>query len=175
MRSRCCGIVRSLLIISICTAAGTVAAEARAPHPIATLVLRDAPIVSMDPAVAPGAEALAIRRERILALGTSARILKYVGPATRVIDLHGAAVFPGFTDGHAHLLQLGEAKMALDLRGAHSWAEIVDMVAKAAQSTPPGGWILGEGWLQENWREAPQPQFEGMPTNKDLSRVAPNN
>ena len=72
-----------------------------------------------------------------------------IGPSTKVIDAHGAAVIPGLIDSHGHVRGLGEALEALDLRGIKSEAEIADRVRAAAKLAKPGEWILGAGMGSE--------------------------
>ncbi len=143
-----------------------------AQSPSADLVLRHGKIATLDPN-RPTATALAVRGERIVAVGDDASVEGHVGPATRVIDLEGKRAIPGFIEGHAHFLGLGEAKMVLDLSQAKSWDEIVGMVEQAARRTPPGHWIEGRGWHQAKWRSKPQPNVQGYPTHEKLSAATP--
>jgi predicted amidohydrolase YtcJ len=138
----------------------------------ADLVLTNGKIVTLDTA-RPQVEAMAITRGRITALGTSRQV--HAGPGVRVIDLGGHLAIPGFIEGHGHFLSLGESKMNLNLTGAHSWEEIVAMVAAAAREAKPGAWILGRGWHQEKWDKPPDPNVEGFPLEASLSRVSPRN
>jgi predicted amidohydrolase YtcJ len=93
----------------------------------------------------------------------------------RVIDLGGQLAIPGFIEGHGHFMGLGNARMILDLTNAGTWQDIVDQVADAASNAEPGAWILGRGWHQEKWSEAPSPMVEGLPVHDGLSAVSPNN
>jgi len=153
--------------------------DARAPQPPgpirpADLVLRGGKVVTVDEA-RPEAEALAVAGDAIVAIGSNEDIQRYVGPATRVIDLRGALATPGFIDAHAHFTGVGEAARNLKLATAKNWDEIVRMVAEAAKTARPGEWILGRGWHQEKWSEVPSPNVEGFPLHEALSRVSPNN
>ena len=129
----------------------------------ADLVLRGGRIVTVDDR-RPEAEALAIRGDRIAAVGDEAEVDLMIGPDTRVVDLHGAVAVPGFIESHAHFLGLGKARMELDLSTAKSWEEIVGMVRAAAAKAPAGAWILGRGWHQEKWTAPPRPNLDGLPT-----------
>lgn len=140
----------------------------------ADLVLRGGTIVTMDERQ-PQVEALAARDERIVALGSNADIKRFIGPQTRLIELHGQFVMPGFIEGHGHFLALGRSLMHLDLSGAKSWDEVVSLVAAEVQRRPEGEWIVGRGWHQEKWKQTPVPNVEGYPTHHGLSRVAPDN
>jgi predicted amidohydrolase YtcJ len=140
----------------------------------ATLVLRNGNIVTVEQA-APRARAIAARGDRIVAIGSDADLSPYLGPATRVIDLKGATVIPGFIDSHGHFTGIGQAKLALDLTKVTSWDEIVAMVATAAKKAKPGEVIVGRGWHQEKWSKPPQPNQEGFPIHDSLSGVSPDN
>src|SRR3954471_22581001 len=140
----------------------------------ATLVVTNGKIVTMDEA-RPEAQAIAVRNDRIVALGTALEIGRYVGPATTVIDVHGQLVIPGFIEGHGHFTGVGEAELTLKLMPTTSWDEIVAMVAEAAKTAKPGEWIIGRGWHQEKWTNRPEPNVEGFPTHASLDAVSPNN
>jgi len=140
----------------------------------ATLVLRNGKIVTVDAAM-PEAQAIAVRGDRIVALGTNDAMQRYVGPSTQVIDLRGQLAIPGLIESHGHLMGLGQSKMTLDLMDVKDWDEIVSMVAAAAKQAQPGEWILGRGWHQEKWSTVPKPNVEGFPFHDALSKVSPNN
>jgi predicted amidohydrolase YtcJ len=140
----------------------------------ADLLLLNGKVLTMDPA-RPEAEALAVAGDRVLAVGTSAEIGKLRGEGTRVVDLAGKTAMPGLIDGHAHLVGIGDARIALDLRGARSWDEIVSRVAAAAAKARPGAWVLGRGWHQKEWTSPPEPNVEGFPLHASLSAAAPAN
>jgi predicted amidohydrolase YtcJ len=140
----------------------------------ADLVLRNGRIVTVDES-RPEAEALAVRGDTIVAVGSNSAIGRYVGPRTEVVDLAGRLAIPGFIEGHGHFLGLGNARMQLRLADAKSWDEIVRRVEEAAKRAPPGEWIRGRGWHQEKWDAAPSPAVEGFPTHAALSRVSPAN
>jgi predicted amidohydrolase YtcJ len=140
----------------------------------ADLVLRNGKIVTMNSAV-PTAQAIAVRGDRIAALGSDADAQKWIGPRTRVIDLHGMLAIPGFIEGHGHFTGVGEFRMGLDLREARTWDDIVAQVARAAKRARPGEWILGRGFHQSKWSRPPQPNVEGFPTHESLDKVSPDN
>ncbi len=156
-------------------AAMTMAACSSAPaiEP-ATMVMRGGTIVTMDDAV-PEAQALAVRGDRIVAVGSSEEIAPYVGPATEVIELGGLTAVPGLIEGHGHFMGLGQSRMVIDLMDTTSWEQIVSLVGAAAAKAQPGEWILGRGWHQEKWTSVPQPNVEGFPRHDALSTVSPNN
>ena len=140
----------------------------------ADLVLRNGKIVTMNQSV-PGAQAIAIRGGRIVALGSDSDIRKQIGQGTRIIDLHGMLAIPGFIEGHGHFTGVGEFRMGLDLREARTWDDIVAQVARAAKQAKPGEWIIGRGWHQSKWTQAPEPNVEGFPEHASLDQVSPNN
>lgn len=140
----------------------------------ADLVLLNGRVVTMDPA-RPDATAVAIAGDRVLAVGSDEEIGRLRGDGTRVFDLGGRTAMPGFIDGHAHLVGIGDARIALDLRGAKSWDEVVGRVAAAVKKARPGEWILGRGWHQKEWTSPPEPNVEGFPLHASLSAVSPAN
>jgi predicted amidohydrolase YtcJ len=99
----------------------------------------------------PDAEALAIRGERIVFVGSAREAQSYRGPKTRVLDLAGAIVLPGLVDSHTHVAGLGEAMSQVDLTAVTTEAEAVALVAARAPSVPKGEWILGRGWDEGAW------------------------
>jgi predicted amidohydrolase YtcJ len=144
------------------------------PSVPADLVLTNGRVLTVE-TDRPEAQAIAITGDRIAALGSSADIRRYVGPATQIIDLEGQLAIPGFTDGHAHFLGVGEAQLNLNLMPTTSWDQIVAIVGEAVKKAKPGEWIVGRGWHQEKWSSRPQPNVEGFPTHASLDAVSPNN
>jgi predicted amidohydrolase YtcJ len=101
----------------------------------------------------PGAGAVAVTNGRISAIGDARSVTTLHGPRTRVVDVPGGLVCPGFHDAHAHLVPLARARLetelhGLDLRG------IADAVRRAAARTPPGRWLVGRGFDPEVFRLA---------------------
>ena len=70
----------------------------------------------------------------------------------RVIDLKGATVFPGFTDSHQHLEGVGRRTKTLSLFGIDSLDKTVSAIEQWAADVPPGGWVLGRGWIEREWQ-----------------------
>ena len=152
--------------------------DAPAPTPAitiepATLVLKNTKVVTVDDAN-PQAQAVAVRGDRIVAVGKNDDVARFVGPDTRVLDLAGKLVIPGFIEGHGHFLSLGDRKLQLDLREAGAWNDIVEQVGRAAKEAPAGTWIRGRGWHQEKWSEPPAGAVEGSPVHTTLSAASPN-
>lgn len=116
----------------------------------ATLVLVGGEVYTNDPA-RPRAEAVAVRGNRIVAVGDDAAVRALIGPETRVIELHGRTVTAGLVDGHCHLYGLGSARDKVALKGAASEADAVARVVAAAKTRPAGEWIEGRGWDQNPW------------------------
>jgi predicted amidohydrolase YtcJ len=162
-----------LLLLSALVPVASPAATAT-PAEVADLVLKNAVVHTVDPKH-PRAQAVAVRGNRIVAVGSNADVLRFVGPATRVLDLAGRTLVPGFDDAHAHLLGIGFARLDLDLVGTRSYAEVVERVAAAVKKRAPGEWIRGRGWHEEKW-DAPAPgSVRGFPTHQALSAVSPDN
>ena len=140
----------------------------------ADLVLRNGKIVTMNSA-APAVQALAVRGGRISALGSDSDAARWIGPKTRVIDLHGMLAVPGLIEGHGHFTGVGQFRMGLDLREARTWEDIVAQVARAVKRAKPGEWIIGRGWHQSKWDHPPVPNVEGFPLHASLDKVSPDN
>ncbi len=132
--------------------------QAETPPPVlpADLVLLNATVRTLDPA-RPAAQAVAIRGDRLVAVGATAEIRPFIGPRTRVLQLRRRLVLPGFNDAHVHFLLGGFSLSAVDLRDARSPEEFLRRLAAFARQTPPGRWILGGDWDHEKWRGAPLP------------------
>ncbi|MGH9309117.1 MAG: amidohydrolase family protein, partial [Vicinamibacterales bacterium] len=171
--------MRGQLILSIVAilSASLAAIAARVPQvppeQPADLVLTNGRIITLESPAEAGA--IASRGSRIVAIGSSAEVRKFVGPQTEVIELRGQTVIPGFVEGHGHFVGVGQSRLQLNLMKAASWDEIVTMVEQAVKEAKPGQWIYGRGWHQEKWRTTPTPNVEGFPTHESLSRVSPRN
>ena len=140
----------------------------------ADLVLRDGKIVTVDD-TNPEAQALAVRGDEIIAIGTNDEVAAYIGEMTQVIELDGQLAIPGFIEGHGHFLGVGNAQMQLRLMDTQNWEEVVSMVAAAVEQAQPGQLIRGRGWHQEKWDPLPEPNVEGFPLHDRLSEVSPDN
>jgi predicted amidohydrolase YtcJ len=117
----------------------------------------------------PQAQAIAVKGDRIMFVGTNAAAQRYVGPSTRVVDLHGRTVLPGFADAHQHLSGVGFREMTLNLEGTTSLQDFLAKVKERVDQAKPGDWVTGRGWIETHWQP---PKF---PTREDLDSIAPNN
>src|SRR5262245_45552211 len=115
------------------------------------------------------AEAVAVKGDRIVFVGTNAAAQKFIGANTRVVDLKGNTVLPGFTDSHQHLSGVGQREMTLNLEGTTSLDDLLTKVKARVDQTKAGDWVTGRGWIETHWQP---PVF---PTRWDLDKVAPNN
>ena len=140
----------------------------------ADMILHNGKIVTVDEAIGE-VQAIAIRGDRILAVGSNAQMKALTDDSTMIIDLKGKLAIPGFIEGHGHFTSLGDAKMNLDLMAVRNWGEVIEMVAAAVAKASPGEWIVGRGWHQEKWDKAPRGAVEGFPTHHDMSAVSPDN
>jgi predicted amidohydrolase YtcJ len=167
-----------LVVVGACLCVGAVSIGACAgpqrPVEPADLVLHNGKVVTLDPGV-PEAQAIAVKGDTVVAVGSDEAIRRHIGEATRAIDLRGALAIPGFIDSHVHFTGIGQAVLNLNLRQARTWDDIVAMVAEAATRARPGEWILGRGWHQEKWDRPPVPSVEGFPVHDALSKASPDN
>jgi predicted amidohydrolase YtcJ len=157
---------RRLILAFLLPPLSLAAAQTPAPPP-AELIITNARIYTVDEN-RPLVDAMAIRDGRVVATGPQRGVMTLRGPNTRVIDLNGRTVVPGMIDAHVHLLNLGNSLRNVDLVGTSSYDQVVARVVARARETPPGTWILGRGWDQNDWGVT---QF---PTHEALSRAVPN-
>ncbi len=116
-----------------------------APRPEqADVVIRNAKVCTMDPA-RPWAEAVAIRDGRILSAGKEADVVRSVSQRTRVLDMRGRLVLPGFIDSHNHIT-FGSDPDVVQFSDVRTTGEIYERVRRAAASRPEKDWIEGDGW-----------------------------
>ncbi|HEX6750937.1 MAG TPA: amidohydrolase family protein, partial [Longimicrobium sp.] len=119
-------------------------------------------------------QALAVRDGKVIAAGSDAEVRALASVRTRVVDLGGKLVTPGFNDAHIHIPAGGGSLLAVDLLGTTSTAEIERRVREAAARAAPGEWILGRGWDQTRL-PAGELGPGGWPTKEVLDRAAPGN
>ena len=130
------------------------------------LVVHNARIYTVNVG-APAATAMAMQDGRIVAVGSDAEVLAARADWER-LDAAGRTIVPGLIDAHAHLMGLGKTLLEAGLVGATSVDDVIDRLRQFAQSLPPGAWIVGRGWDQNDWPEAT------YPTAADLDRVYPD-
>ncbi len=112
------------------------------------------------------AEAIAVRGDRILAVGTRDEVLKTKGADTKIIDLGGRFVMPGFNDAHMHLAHAGQEKLSVNLVGAKTLDEFRERIRAKVEAAHPGEWIVGAGWDETLW------PVKVLPTRWDLDEVS---
>jgi predicted amidohydrolase YtcJ len=160
-------IVRALVVAAVAAASSNAAPAQTA----ADTVLLGGKIVTVDDRFTI-AEALAVKGERIVAVGSTADIEKLKGPATRVVDLNGRTVIPGLIDNHAHFMRAAEYwHREVRLDGVTSHKEALDLIKEKVGASKPGEWVvvLG-GWSEEQFTDEPR----GF-TKTELDASAPNN
>lgn len=126
---------------------------------MADLVLINGQVWTVDQKK-PEVSALAISQNKILAVGQNSEIKKVIGPATKVIDLKGAFVLPGFIDAHTHFLNGGFALKSVKLRDCQSREEFVSRLEAKASELPAGAWIVNGDWDHEQFDPPELPRKE---------------
>jgi predicted amidohydrolase YtcJ len=139
-----------------------------AEKPSADLILTNGKIWTVD-AKLPEAQAIAVVGKRIIAVGTNAEIESLKGPQTKVIDLNGKRVVPGFNDSHVHFMGGGQQLDSVDLKDADSQQEFARRIAEHAKARPKGEWIQGGDWDDQRWTPVQ------MPTKELIDPVTPDN
>ncbi len=127
--------------------------------PAADLIINHAKIWTVDPA-RPEAQAVAILRDRIVAVGTDADVDAWRGPKTGIIDAGGKLVLPGFNDSHVHFVTGGEQLDNVQLNDVTSAQEFARRIGERAKTTRDGSWILGGDWDETKWTPAELPTKE---------------
>lgn len=117
----------------------------------------------------PHAEAIAVKNDRIVFVGSNSDARKLGRDKARVVDLKGAIVVPGLTDSHCHIFGIGAREITLNLEGTNTLEDFLAKVKERTARTEPGKWITGRGWIETFWKP---PVF---PTRADLDKVAPEN
>jgi predicted amidohydrolase YtcJ len=135
---------------------------------MADIVLTGGKVWTVDPQH-PEAEAIAIRGDRIFAVGTSAEMMKLAGPSAKVIALNGRRVLPGFNDSHIHVPQGGGYLVSVQLSDAKSKEEFRSRIAAFAAKQPRGEWILKGLWDEQRWT------VPALPSHELIDDVTPSN
>jgi predicted amidohydrolase YtcJ len=143
----------------------SLAAQSR---PAADLILTNARIYTVEPNQ-PRAEALAVIGDRIVAVGSQAEVDQWRGSETKVIDVHGKLVVPGFNDSHVHLIEGSATLTNVSLKDADSPEEFARRLGEYARKLPKGEWIMGGDWDDQAFK-TPQ-----LPTRQMIDAATPNN
>jgi hypothetical protein len=159
--SSVCGIAVLLAI------AGVLHAQQPAPD----LILSNGKIITVDERFTI-AQAVAIKGDRIVAVGTNQAMAQLAGANTRRIDLQGKSVTPGLIDNHMHLLRAAATwTRELRLDGVYSRKEAVEMLRARTSAAGPGEWVYNiGGWAHQQFADDPKPF-----TREELDQIAPNN
>jgi predicted amidohydrolase YtcJ len=167
---------RIVPILLLATASGLSAQSgggaASVPKPKADLIFTHANIytgavdAASSLAAEKRAEALAVSGDRILAVGARAEVMQFKGPETKIIDLEGRIVMPGFNDAHMHLASAGLEKMNVDLVGTKTLEEFRERLRVKCEAAAPGEWVVGGGWDETLW------PVKVLPTRWDLDEVS---
>jgi predicted amidohydrolase YtcJ len=159
--------MRYPLAIVLAAALGTPTMHPPQPPTRATLIVINARVWTGDPA-RPWAQAIAVRGDRLVAVGTSAEAAKWKSDSTRMIDAKGALLVPGLIDAHVHAVDAGFALRSVQLHDAMSRQQFASELAAYAHNQPPGTWILGGRWDHTHWGGE-------LPTRQWIDSVTPNN
>ena len=136
---------------------------------VADLVVRGGRVYTVSEA-RPWAEAVAVRGERIAAVGADRDVADLIGPSTEVVDAAGGLVLPGFIDSHNHV-RLGTPD-AIDLSGADSLEEIHAILASHVARHPEEVWIEAGRWHYQALPGARMPTAEDLPDDVTSGRPA---
>ena len=135
---------------------------------MADLVLKGGKIATVDEAFSI-AEAVAIKGDKFIFVGSNADVESFIGDGTEIIELEGKLAVPGLIDAHAHMPSFGASLENLNFVGTTSYQQIIDIIAEKVKTVDEGEWILGRGWDQNDWRD------KRFPMHDALSRISPNN
>lgn len=133
------------------------------------LILYNGNIMTMDKDK-PHAEAVAVKDDKIVLLGSNEEILFSREKDSKIIDLEGKTVVPGFNDSHMHLLGYGKSLETVDLNGCKSIDEMCKRIMKFVDENhiPAGSWVVGSGWNDSRFLE------NRLPSRQDLDSVSEN-
>ncbi|MEA2518240.1 MAG: hypothetical protein QOF49_320 [Chloroflexota bacterium] len=129
----------------------------------ADLVLTGGHVHTVDP-TRPRAEAVAVRGERIVAVGSAVDVGDLIGPRTRVIDLAGRLLVPGFQDAHVHPIFGGVDRLQCDVRDGRGRDGVLALIRSFVDAHPDDPWIIGSGWSMGDFQN-------GTPRREDLDAI----
>jgi predicted amidohydrolase YtcJ len=115
----------------------------------------------------PRAEAVAIEADRIVAVGSVGEVGEHIGRSTRVIDLDGRLLVPGFQDAHVHPISAGVDRLQCDVRESRGRDAVLATIAAYVAGHPDADWIIGSGWYMADFPN-------GVPRREDLDAIAPD-
>ncbi len=158
-------------LVPLALMASLFAQEQAATKPRADVIFTHGNVFTgaLDPsslAAGKRAEAIAVRGDRIMAVGTRDEIAKLKGPDTKVVDLDGHFVMPGFNDAHLHLGHAGEEKANVNLVGVKSLEEFRERIRAKVEKAAPAEWVIGRGWDETLW------PVKTVPTRWDIDEVS---
>jgi hypothetical protein len=155
------------VVLTVLGAAGILSAQTPAPD----LVLSNGKIITVDERFTI-AQAVAIRGDTVMAVGTNQEIARLAGPNTRRIDLRGRAVIPGLIDNHMHLLRAATTWLReTRFDGVASRKEAIEMLRARAKTAGPSEWVYNiGGWTHQQFVDDPKPF-----TREELDMIAPDN
>jgi predicted amidohydrolase YtcJ len=133
----------------------------------AEVIYTNGSIWTGNPAM-PKAEAIAVGDDEILAIGTEAHVMSTRGSESRLVDMDGHFVVPGFIDNHTHFISGGYQLASVDLRDAHTKEEFIRRIETYTANLPEGRWITGGDWDHERWGGE-------LPHRDWIDPVTPNN
>lgn len=144
------------------------------PSSKADMIISNGVVATMNEEF-PTATHVALQDGKIVAVGGEEVITKWRSDSTRILDVQGQFVMPGFIEAHGHFSGLGSSLQNLNFLRSTSWEDIVSMVGEKVKESAPGDWIIGRGWHQEKWVRVPEENIHGYPYHNDLSAVSPDN
>lgn len=131
------------------------------------LIIHNARVYTAD-AHGSMAQAIAVRGNTILRVGSDREVMRYRRPQTEVIDANGGAVLPGFNDAHASLIAAGLSQQQVDLTGAATVEEVQQRIAGWADAHPEAAWITGRGWTQDLFADATRAQLDAIVADRPV-------
>lgn len=167
-----------LVIITLCISLNVSAQSENSP--MATMVIQNGNIYTVNEDQ-PKVEYVATYGDRIVYVGNDSSAF-LTAEDTKIIDLQGRTMTPGFIESHGHFMNfffrrgaMNDNPLHFDLSEASSFEEIIERVEEAVQIAENGELIRGDGWHQDKWTELPEDTVKGMPVHDRLSAVSPDN
>ena len=142
--------------------------SSQAQNETAEIVVNNANVHTID-SKTPQTQAIAIRGNRIIAVGTNSEIRKLIKKDTKVIDAKGKLLLPGFNDSHVHFTGIGNMFSSVDLRFVRNPEQVVKKLKRYVKFLPKGRWILGGQWDHTIWSP------NKLPTKELIDFVTPDN